>query len=83
MSGRIIPIILGIRVGISRNWATAQFLAFYGSSQNWHGAGWVCHLAYAIVLQWAYTEAQGLLEVESSTILNLVDSNQLGLCHIL
>ena len=47
---------------------------------------WVCHLAYANVLQPAYNEAQGLLVVESSTILDLVDSNQFmlypqELCH--
>ena len=36
---------------------------------------WVCHLAYANVLQWACNEAQGLLEVESSVLLDLIGSN--------
>ena len=35
---------------------------------------WICHLAD--VLQWAYNEAQGLWEVEFSTLLGLVGSNQ-------
>ena len=36
---------------------------------------WVCHLAYANVLQ-AYNETQGPLEVRSSGILDLVGSNE-------
>lgn len=38
----------------------------------------LCHLAN--VLQRAYSEAQGLLEVESSAMLVLVDSNRLLSC---
>ena len=30
---------LGEEAGISRNWATAHFLAFYGRPWNCHGAG--------------------------------------------
>ena len=41
---------------------------------SWHL--WVCYLAYANVLQCAYNEAQGLLAVESSAILDLIGSNQ-------
>ena len=41
----------------------------------------MCRLAYANALQWADDEVQGLLKVKSSTILNLIDSNQF--CHIL
>ena len=37
---------------------------------------WVCHLAFANVLQCMFNEAQGLLEVESSAILDLVGCNQ-------
>ena len=37
---------------------------------------WMCHLAYANVLQWVYNVAEGPLEVESSAILDLVGSNQ-------
>ena len=37
---------------------------------------WVCHLAFANILQRMFNEAQGLLEVESSAILDLVGSNQ-------
>ena len=40
----------------------------------WHL--WMCNLANANVLQWAYNEAQGLLKFESSTILGLIGSNQ-------
>ena len=34
---------------------------------------------HANVVQWAYNEAQGLLEVKSSAILGLVGSNQFSL----
>ena len=48
---------------------------------SWHW--WLCHLAN--VLQWPYNEAQGLLEVQSSTILDLVSSTSLccvlWICH--
>ena len=51
---------------------------------SWHL--WVCHLTYASELQLAYNETQGLLEVKSSAILDLVGSNQFmsypqWLCH--
>ena len=59
-------------------------LLWSASELSWHL--WVCHLAYANILQSVYNEAPGLLEVESSTILDLVGSNQFlsrpqGLCH--
>ena len=38
MSGRNILAVPGERVGISRSWATAHFLAFYGQPWNCHGA---------------------------------------------
>ena len=61
--------------GISRNWATAHFLPFYGWPQNCH-----CACTHAIhhanVLPWAYKEVEGPLEVESLAILDLVSSNQ-------
>ena len=37
---------------------------------------WMCHLAYANVLQWVYNEADGPLEVGSSATLDLTGSNQ-------
>ena len=43
---------------------------------SWHW--WVCHLA--IVLQWAYYKAWGQLEVQPSTLSDLVDSNQFLSC---
>ena len=49
----------------------------------WSGLSWcpwVCHLAYANALQSLYNEAQGLLEVEASTILGFIGSNQFLLC---
>ena len=58
------------RVGISRNWATAHFLSFWWP-WNCHGAR-VYVIDHADVLQQAYTEAQGRLEVNLSTTLNLV-----------
>ena len=72
MSGRIIPTFFGESMEISRNWATAHFLALL------IGLGTV--LAIADVLQWAYTEDQGLAEVDLSAILDPFDSNQLMLC---
>ena len=49
-------------------------------------AWYVFHLSHANRIQQACNEAQGLLEVKSSIILNLVGSSQLmmypqGLCH--
>ena len=41
------------------------------------------YLAYANVLQWVHNEAQGLLEVESSTISVLTSSNQFMLYFVL
>ena len=40
---------------------------------SWHL--WVCHLANE--LQWAYNEAQVPLEVDSSTILDIISSDQI------
>ena len=65
-------------MGISRNWATAHVLAFDGWPQNPRVAGG-CHLD-ANVLQSVYNEAQGPLEVKSSTILDPVGSNQCLSC---
>ena len=62
-------------VKISGNCATTCFLTFYGWPWNCHGAG-TCDIQLADVLQRAYKEAQSLLEVESSAILNLTGSNQ-------
>ena len=59
---------------ISRNQITTHFLAFYGWPLLWHGL--VCHSAYANVLQWVYNKAQGLLEVQPYTILNLMHSKK-------
>ena len=44
------------------------------SEQLW--CWWVCHLAFTNMLQCMFNEAQGLLKVESSAILDLVGSNQ-------
>ena len=43
---------------------------------------WMCHLAYANVLQWVYNAAEGPLEVESSTILDQVGFNQFLSCRV-
>ena len=40
----------GEEAGISGNWATAHFLAFYGQFWNCHDTCG-CHLAYANILQ--------------------------------
>ena len=58
---------------ISRNWATAYSLTFYGWPQNCHSICAVCLLFSTLMY---YSEGQSLLEVESSTILGLVGSNQ-------
>lgn len=44
---------------------------------------WICHLAYANVLQRVYNEAEGPLEGESSAIWDLVDSNQSMSCAVI
>ena len=85
MSGRIIPTILG-RGGDFQEWGHYPLfgLLWWALELSWRL--WVCRLAYANVLQGAYNEAQGLLEVKSSTILGLIGSNQFllypqQLCH--
>lgn len=45
-------------------------------------APWVCHLAYADVLQRVYTEACGLPEVTLPAILDLVASTSLCYVHL-
>ena len=78
MSERIIPALWG-KAGISRNWATTHFcLSGLAWELSWHW--WSCLLAD--VLQCVYDAAQGLLEVESSTLFDLVCSNQLLLCPV-
>ena len=56
-----------------------HFLAFDGWPQNCNGASggstWL-----ADVLQWVYTEAQGLVKADLSAILNLFGSNQFMSC---
>ena len=69
MSGRIILTILE-GAGISRSWATTHLLTFYRIVMAFVG----CRLAD--VLQWAYNEAQGPLEIESSAILDIISSDQ-------
>ena len=54
---------------ISRKWPNAHFFPFMIRTLLW-----VCHLAN--VLQRVHNDVQGLLEVESSAILDLVGSNQ-------
>ena len=46
----------------------------WASEQSW--CLWVCHLAFWCVTMSVYTEAQGLVEVNLSTILDLFGSNQ-------
>ena len=43
---------------------------------------WVCYLAYVDVLQRAYNDAQGPLEIKSSIILDIVGSNYFFSCSI-
>ena len=79
MSGRIIPTVLREGVKISRNCVTVlSDLLRLASELSW--CLWVCHLANAF--QQAYNEAQSLLEVESSAILDLVGSNQFLSCPV-
>ena len=47
-------------------------LSWLVSELSWHW--WVCHLD-ANILQWTYNEVQGPPEVESSTVLDLLNSN--------
>ena len=84
MSGRIIPAISEERAGISKNWAIAHVLAFDSWPQNCHGAGG-CVILLADVSWKAYTEAQGLVEVDLLAILNLLfsPSSWLTLCDLI
>ena len=79
MSGRIIPTILGKEGEDIQELGHCPLfdLLWPASELSWHL--WVCHLD-ADVLQWAYNEAQGLLEVESSAVSDLVGSNQFLSC---
>ena len=60
---------------VEHDWAT-KLNWWRVSELSWQW--WMCHLAN--VLQWRYNEAQVLLEVESSTVLDLVGSNQFLSC---
>ena len=78
MSGRIIPTIWGRGRDFQELGHCPLFnLLWLASGLSWHL--WVCHLD-ANVLQCAYNEAQGPLEVDSSVILDLVGSNQFLSC---
>ena len=79
MTGRIIPSVLGEGVKISRNCVTVLSDLLQSASElSW--CLWACHLANA--LQQAYNEAQSLLKVETSAILDLVGSNQFLSCPV-
>ena len=71
MTGRIIPTILGKRQRFPGLWSLVvsfwSLMISLGTVMSW----WVCHIAYADVLHWALDKAQGELEVEYSTILDL------------
>ena len=84
MCGRITPTIL------EKGWKFPRTgplgLLWMALELSWHLL--VCHLAHANLVQWAYNEAQGLLEVDSSALLDLTHSNQFlsypqWLCHSL
>ena len=86
MRGRIIPVVRGKgHMGPSRNWAPPTTWPFTVSLKTAMAllGGYV--IEPADVLQRPYNEAEGLLEVESSVILDPVGSNQLyhvlQLCH--
>ena len=56
-------------------WAPPTFYPLWSASElSW--CLWVYHLTDANVLQWAYNETQGLLEVRSSATLGLVGFSQ-------
>ena len=64
-------------MGISRNWATAHFLTFIvglGTLMVPVGVSFSLLMCYNELM--CYTEAQGLVEVDSSAILDLFGSNQ-------
>ena len=64
------------------NWATAHFSALYSQPQNCHGACG-CVIWLADVLQWSYIEdqeAQSLVEIDLSAILDPFGSNQFMSC---
>ena len=69
-------------VNISRNWATRHFWSLMVGLRS---VTELVSISLVYVLQWASTEVQGLVEVELSAVLGLLDSNQvvcvLGLCH--
>ena len=80
MSGRIIPIVLEEGQGFPG--IEPLCTCFAHLLLELSGYLWVCHLD-ANVLLWAYDEAQGPLEVEYSTILDQVSSNQFYVILIL
>lgn len=61
------------------------FWTFMVIASEMSGHLWACRFIYANVLQGVYDKVQGLLEVESSALLDLVGATQfchdLGLCH--
>ena len=78
MRGRSIPVILG-RGGDFQELGHRPLFDPYGRPWNCHGACG-CVIWLADVLQGAYTEAQGLVEVDLSAILDPFGSNQFMSC---
>ena len=74
MNRRIIPTIWG-GVGISRNWATAHFLVFDGELRTV-----TAPVGVPFSLLMCFSEVQGLVDVDLSTILDLFGSNQFMSC---
>ena len=83
MSGRLFQLFCGMGGDFQELGYRPHFALFWLALElSWRW--WVCHLAS--VLQRAYNDAQGPLEVKSSVILDLVGSNPFmshpqGLCH--
>ena len=74
MSGKIIPTILEKVQGFPGIGVPIHFLTFCGQPWSCHGT-YGCVIYCAGVLQWTYTEAQGLVKsISSCAILDLVGS---------
>ena len=78
MSGRIVPTILGMGQRFTGIGPLPIFLVFDGRPWNCYAPVDVSQLGD--MLQWAYTEAQSLVEDDLSAILDPFGSNQFMLC---
>ena len=72
---------MGEGADTSRNWTTIHFLVFDGRPSKCHGASGA---SYSLLMLYdAYTEAQGLVEVDLSAILDPSSVYVVSLGHVI